>query len=311
MTVALHFCCMVVKSTLRSGGRHLPVWGGRALWRIRKKAAFIRKHGYAPNLKSPKRFSEKLLKRILDGHDPNYARYAMKLQAHHFVKGLGIEGLKVAAQLKVVSVLSPGDFDDLPDAFVVKSSFGSGLNEVITNKAKCDVEAVCRRFNDRLPRVRNARNESASDNVILIEAFIGNPHHGVPDDYKFHCFHRENGEFHCFIQVDSSRFGEHRQTIFDIEFSRVDLQFAGQTRHETQPEAPEKLGEMLGIARKLSAGFDYVRIDLFHCQDGIYFGEFTPFHRGGTAPISPMAWENQWGDLWDQRFPDYQPISLG
>ena len=64
---------------------------------------------------------------------------------------------------------------------------------------------------------------------------------------------------------------------------------------------------MVRIARDLSSGFDYVRIDLFDTPDGVYFGEITPFHRGGTARIMEPEWEQKLGDLWDQRFPDLQP----
>lgn len=278
------------------------------LWRTRRTWAFRRNHGYAPDLETPRTFSEKLFKRILDGHDPEYPIYATKRFAHHFVKGRRIPGLNVAEHLKVVRSLKPADFDGLPDAFVIKSSFGSGLNEVVLDKSKLDLQAVCRRFNARLPHMRNARNERDPHNVILIEAFIGDPSTGsVPDDFKFHCFNRNDGRHECFIQVDSARLGEHRQTIFTPKFEVVDMDFAGQTRHETPPVAPDGLGEMLRIARALSAGFDYIRVDLFHTPHGIYFGELTPFHRGGTAPIVQRHWEAEWGALWDQRFPDYQP----
>ena len=282
------------------------------IWRLRRKAAFKRNHGHAPDLEHPRTFSEKLFKRIMDGDDPLYFDYCMKHKAPQFVINMGVEGLRLARQLKVVDRLRPADFEGLPEAFVIKSSFGSGLNEVVYDRSQLDVEAVCRRFNGRLQNLRNAQNRRCRDNVAIFEAFIGDPSTGSPpDDYKFHCFHRNDGTFHCFIQVDSARFGEHRQTILDRDFKPAGFDFAGQTRHEKTPDRPQRLEDLVRIAQAVSTGFDYVRVDLFDTPDGVFFGEITPFHRGGTARILQPEWEDRLGGLWDQRFPDYQPVPIG
>lgn len=87
------------------------------------------------------------------------------------------------------------------------------------------------------------------------------------------------------------------------------MQFAGQIRHENTPERPAALSDILRIARELSSGFDYIRVDLFDTDKGIFFGEMTPYHQGEMAPISPPSWEDRWRQLWDQRFPVFQPKS--
>ena len=276
-------------------------------WRKHKLACFELRHGYPASLHNPKTFSEKLLRRILVGEDPLYDVYAVKHLAHYFVKAHAIEGLKVARHLKVVSRIEPSDFVDLPDSFLIKSSFGSGLNEVVICKSDLNVQKVCDKFNYRSSKIKNARNESSKNNVIIFEDFIGNPEAGTPNDYKFHCFNSDDGSFSCFIQVDSDRFGDHRQTIFDETFTPIEMQFARQIRHEKTPERPEALGDMLRIARELSSGFDYIRVDLFDTDEGIFFGEMTPYHQGAMAPISPREWEERLGQLWDQRFPVFQP----
>lgn len=268
---------------------------------------FEKRHGYPANLQNPKTFSEKLLKRILVGEDPLYDLYAIKHFAHYFVKSRAIDGLKVARHLKIVSRLEASNFVDLPEAFLIKSSFGSGLNEIVIRKSDLNIQDVCDKFNDRLPLIRNARNHEYQNNLIIFEEFIGNPDIGTPDDYKFHCFNSDEGSFSCIIQVDSNRFDDHRQTIFDQTFTPIDMQFAGQFRHDVTPKRPAALDDMLRIARELSSGFDYIRIDLYDTNKGIFFGEMTPFHQGAMAPISPCEWEDRLGQLWDQRFPNFQP----
>ncbi len=45
--------------------------------------------------------------------------------------------------------------------------------------------------------------------------------------------------------------------------------------YETLPEKPEKLDEMLHIARVLSKEFRYVRVDIYNLSGKILFGEMT------------------------------------
>ena len=63
-------------------------------------------------------------------------------------------------------------------------------------------------------------------------------------------------------------------------------------QYEKTPEKPKKLNEMLRIARILSRGFRYVRVDLYNIDGEIKFGEmtFTPAAGygkwGGVSPLS-------------------------
>ena len=279
------------------------------LWRDTKISAFECIHGYPANLENPNTFSEKLLKRILDFNDPLYHVYGVKLFAQYFVQARAIKGLKLPQRLKVVNNLQESDFIEMPESFVVKSSFGSGLNEIVRDKASLDVDAVIKKFNEKITKVRNAQNRACRSNVIIFEEFIGDPKMGVPEDYKFHCFNGVAGDFTCFIQVDSNRFGDHRQTIFYQKFQTIEMTFGGQVKHEFPPPAPLEIDGMLRICRELSRGFDYIRIDLFNTSNGIYFGEITPFHQGAMAPISPYEWELRLGHIWDQNSITYNPFA--
>jgi hypothetical protein len=55
---------------------------------------------------------------------------------------------------------------------------------------------------------------------------------------------------------------------------------------------------MIDIAKQLSRGFNYIRVDLFSIEDAVYFGELTPFHGGGWVPISSKEWDNRLGEMW-------------
>ena len=48
---------------------------------------------------------------------------------------------------------------------------------------------------------------------------------------------------------------------------------------------------MILIASQLSAGFDFVRVDLYNVDGKIYFGEFTPTPAGCAQSYGPGSWD--------------------
>ena len=61
---------------------------------------------------------------------------------------------------------------------------------------------------------------------------------------------------------------------------------------------PENYQEMLSIAERLTAEFDYIRIDLYSIENKVYFSECTPYPAGGLDKINPSSYEKLWGELW-------------
>ena len=91
------------------------------------------------------------------------------------------------------------------------------------------------------------------------------------NDYKFFC--TRGHVLYC--QVDVDRFTEHKRAICTIpDFEIVPVR----TRNLKIPgslERPVEFAEMVRIASELSMDFDFVRIDLYDVEDGIFFGEYT------------------------------------
>lgn len=269
-------------------------------------AAFPDIHGYTPNLDHPQLFSEKLLVRILRDDDPFYALYGTKLAAHFFYAARRIPGLLFPRRFKVVHRLSPADFDNLPKVVVVKSSFSSGLNRIVADHTREDLDALCANFNTKLPKQRNARGHRDPGSCILIEELLPGPNGGPPDDLKFHCFHDPDGGFRYILQIDTARFDDHVQSFLDDRGTWLDLTFGDCPRHAARPILPGNLDDLVRIARAISQDFDYIRVDLYSSPQGIHFGEVTPFHQGCMGKIGSMEWEQRLGDMWHQRLPSYQ-----
>ena len=59
---------------------------------------------------------------------------------------------------------------------------------------------------------------------------------------------------------------------------------------------PDNFDKMKRIAKTLSEGMKFVRIDLYEINRKIYFGEYTFFHGGGFCLFYPIEWEKKLGD---------------
>ena len=55
---------------------------------------------------------------------------------------------------------------------------------------------------------------------------------------------------------------------------------------------------MLPIAKRLSEGFDYVRVDLYFANGKVLFGEMTFTPGSGFDRFSPAKLDCEFGELW-------------
>lgn len=83
--------------------------------------------------------------------------------------------------------------------------------------------------------------------------------------------------------------------FFDTDFNHLDITNI-HPQSGLQIEKPMNFEKMVEIARKLSKGIKFVRIDLYNIDGKIYFGEFTFFHGGGFYLFHPDRWEKEFGD---------------
>lgn len=272
-----------------------------------KLEMFEKQHGFSPECENPRRFSEKLLSRILGPIDPHYELYGRKIAAPYFANMYGIENLHFAKRMLVKQTIRPGDFADLPNKFVLKSSFGSGLNEIVADKSQLDLDAMCERFNSELLTKTNAQGNTDPLNCCIVEEFLEGADGLSLRDYKVHCFSVAGKRSKMFLQIDSDRFDGHRQSFFDTDHKPLDLQIGRVPKHDTPPSLPSQTDEIFNIAAKLSANFDYIRVDFYLSNDRIYFGEYTPFHQGGNGVVCDLEWDAKLGNLWSVTTPTYTP----
>lgn len=187
------------------------------------------------------------------------------------------------------------DFSKLPDKFVVKCNHDSGSVTLCSDKSKLDLKELKYKY-DKFYLKRNfayAGFEMHYKDIkpkILIEKYMGDK----ISDYKFLCFDGE--PYYCWVDFD--RFGNHKRNFYDMDWKLQPFNQYSYGNYDKTVKRPKKFDEMKKIAKKLSNGFDHVRVDLYIVDDEIYFGEMTFTNGNGFEAITPDEWDYKLGSLW-------------
>ncbi len=247
--------------------------------------------GYSLHLKHPKTFSEKLQWLKLYNRRPEYTTMVDKYAVKDYVAAkIGRE--YVIPTLGVWNSPDEITWDQLPRQFVLKTTHGGGSGGVVIVKDKdnTDKEAVSRKLSSALKQdIAYYSCEWPYRNVprrIIAEEYI-EPAAGVADlpDYKWFCFDGEPR----YCQVIQDRHSHETIDFFDTAWNHQD--FIGLNPAASPaaqpPKRPKNLDAQIAIARKLSEGMSFSRIDLYEVNDKEYFGEITLYPASGFGVFTP------------------------
>lgn len=85
----------------------------------------------------------------------------------------------------------------------------------------------------------------------------------------------------------------------DIDWKKVPFYRKDHHQFPFETTKPSNWNKMVDIARTLSDGLPFVRIDLYNISGKIYFSEFTLYPGGGYGKFYPDEWEKTLGDWTD------------
>jgi hypothetical protein len=260
------------------------------------KDCFKRAHGYPPDLKKPKTFSEKIQWMKIYGRLERFSKYVDKYAVREFIKERAGEELLIPL-VGVYKKTKEIDYKFLPNSFVMKATHGCGWNIIVKDKTELDWHLAREKMHEWLKlnfyKITGQPNYKPLKGRIIIEKYIEDSI-GDLKDYKFFCFHGEPR----FVQVDGDRFTEHKRDFYDLNWNKLPVKLT--YANLTQPIAkPEKLCDMIEICRKLSRGFAFVRVDLYFTDGRIYFGELTFTPDSGFHTFSPVQYDAIFGKLLD------------
>lgn len=268
--------------------------------------------------RNPRTFREKVRYKMLRDHRRLVVTFADKAAVRdHVASVIGEHYLPRAYAITD----NPHDLIhlELPEAYVVKPTHGSGAAIVVSPAAPADA---------RLPEARwgwvyrHVRPEAADRRLlaataegwmaklygqgpnrewvygqvprrIIVEELLAGVDGAIPDDYKFFVFHGRC----AFVQVDSGRFGRRTQDFYRPDWERIPMS-GGPPWADPERVRPAHLDEMIQLAEKLGEPTDFVRVDLYDVDGRIVFGELTSFPAGGDSPFDPEEFDTEFGRPW-------------
>ncbi|TBW12777.1 hypothetical protein E0E50_02505 [Azotobacter chroococcum subsp. isscasi] len=266
-------------------------------------------YGRHCNFKRPQHFTEKIFHRMRYP-SPIFSVLADKVCARDYIaKTVGSQYLPT--RYLVCEQVTLETFETLPDSFAMKANHSAGQVILVADKHRENLQRLAQTANMWLKKdysrtFREKHYASIQPRIIFEKALLSNGK--PPDDYKFNVFNDATGNPpYVFIQVMQGRFKNLTQNLFLEDWSAAPFNRV-EKKPSTDPHLsypPKELPEMLDIAKRLAAPFNYLRVDLYLYDGKIYVGELTFTPAAGELKLSPPEWDLILGRKfgWPERLP--------
>lgn len=278
-------------------------------WSTERKRAFLEqvyedRMGVRLNLDNPERFTEKIQWRKLYDKNPVYPRLVDKLQFKEYVK----EKIGDGYTTKLINVWNSSDevdFSSIPlEGCVIKSNCSSdGKNIFIQregNTVSRDlIDTIKKSWFDRLMLNTNSFFWPYYEisPCVMIEECISKRETGV-DEYKFFCF---DGEplfvYHSDNHFQNGKNTECSVSFYSMEWNYLDIQYGDHPNNKNVLKT-KFFDEMVEVARVLSKGFSFVRVDFFDNYDKFYVAELSLVPGAGWVIFTPESFDYELGSFW-------------
>ncbi len=256
---------------------------------------YRRTFGCPLNLRNPQTFNEKIYWMMLYYRPPLATTVADKYAVRAYVADR--VGPHILNELYGVwDRAADIDFDALPDAFALKVNWGWRMNILCPRKADLDVPATRARLTEWMRRshywtnrewaYKNIRPRIIGERLLVDSALI------TPTEYSLFCFAGEPR----FLRAQRDRATHLTSDTFDLnwEVPPFVIYRPNAGRVVTRPS---NFDEMVTCARRLSAGWPFVRVDLYEVDGRTVFGELTLYPGAGGNRFIPPEYHRHWGDV--------------
>ncbi len=268
---------------------------------------YLIKHRRIPNLIRPSTFTEKTLCKMLFDRNELLPIISDKLAVRDLVRAR----VGPAVLIKIYAVYESETeirLDELPDKFVLKATHGSGWNYFVASAANKNPDIIiptaCRWLGTNYGRQNGEWAYKSIHPRIFAEEYL-EPEGNDLIDYKFFCFDGDPK----FVKVIVGPHSGGRARFFDLDWNTFEVA-------ELQPDFPRNMiiprppnfAEMVAISRRLSRGFDFLRVDLYNIGNRIFFGELTSYHGAGKYRFRPREYDRKFGSYWCPDSMTYLPV---
>ena len=257
---------------------------------------YFRRFRRLPNLRNPRTFNEKIAWRKLYQHNPLFPIFSDKV-------AVKAEIAKLIGEQYIIETLWVGDnpedipFDGLKPPYVIKVNHSSGGNIFIRTAQDIKRDKIVASMREQLgfsiDHIFREWGYLGIPHKVIVERMVEMSGDEVPEDYKFFTYH---GRVH-FIEVDCDRFRGHKTNLYDREWNLLPVKLKYPPTSEPVSK-PVRLGQMINLAEKTGAQFDFVRVDLYSPPQGLLFGETTFYPGAGVGHFSPRDWDLIFGAPW-------------
>lgn len=263
-------------------------------WRLKRR--FKEEMGYDGNFEDPKTCQEKVQFRKLYGNHEFYGLVADKYKVRQYVAEKAGEKYLIPL-IGVYDKLSPELFESFPERFIVKANNGSKWHRIVHDKSRADIKEIIDYFHSIRNRKYSRRSfEKHYDFIepkIVVEELLDDGGE-LPWDYNLFCYNGKNGfDYAITISSSDASVAGHFDRNWNVWESNLS---PGQAKRYVDPE---NFGEMVEVARALSADFDFVRVDLYNLDGKIYFGELTCTPGSGLGPIDNEFRSRMRTEMWE------------
>ena len=247
------------------------------------------KNGESYDIDHPQTFNEKIQWLKIYDATPIKTQLADKYQVRDWVAS------KIGREYLIPLVGGPWscgeeiDFHALPNQFVLKANHASGRNIIIKDKSQINIQDTVQTVNKWMNTLYGWRGMETHyffiKRKIIAEKYIEQAD-GNLLDYKIYC-HNGNPLYFQIIGNRSNITHDGRLAFYDTEWRLCDFNTGDYPEYDHIIDRPEKIDELLDVAKSLSKGFYFVRVDLYVIQDRVYFGEMSFTPGNGFLPWKP------------------------
>ncbi len=257
---------------------------------------FEEKIGHKPNLISPESFNEKLQWLKIHNRDPYYNKLVDKAEVKRVVASI-IGQEYVVPTLGTWSRFDDIEFEKMPKQFVLKCTHDSGSIVICSDKEKLDMQEAKKKLSRALStNLYWMGREWPYKDVqpqILAEEYISSEKYEVLPVYKFFCF---GGEPQLIQAIKNDKTAKETVDYYDVSWNRLNIR-QNYPNSEVPLEKPKQLGKMTELARTLSAGIPFIRVDFYAFDSKVLFSEFTFFSDCGLEKFYPESEDIRLGNL--------------
>lgn len=263
---------------------------------------FYKMMGYKLDWGNLRTFSEKLQWLKINDRKPWYSDCVDKFKVRDYVaKKLGTDKYLIPLYYETLKWkdIKPENFPDKP--FVIKCNHDNSSYRIIRDKNQVNWKEMRLFYRRRL----NGRSLYWSNREwpykdvkprIIVEQYLhsSNSNYAL-HEYKFHCF---SGKIKLISFYEYGQDGRKRHRFLDENYVPIDPSYSMNVGLElvNNYKAPLIVEELTNLVVTLAKDFEYyIRVDVYHLDGRLYFGELTFFDSAGFEKITPKSWSLELG----------------